>query len=138
MLGSEFSVDLKLSFCHKLKYSNLKSMHRVVYIFDISNLDYFTKRIQSLKSTTLGCKDKGIKISEFVAKIWKTYHFIQDLRGRLSLSCITCQIVILPAYLVRTQISIILSIFVYTIQFELYINLQQSTEIQYSSELFLH
>jgi len=39
--------------------------------------------------TTLGCKDKGIKISDFVAKIWKKHNLIQDSRGRLSLSCIT-------------------------------------------------
>ena len=51
-------------------------------------LDYFTKRILSLKSTTLGCKDKDIKISEFVAKIWKTHHLVKDSRSRLSLSCL--------------------------------------------------
>ena len=47
--------------------------------FDVSNLDYYS--LKYLRSKTLGCKDKGIRKSEFVTKtqfLCKVNHEVQE------------------------------------------------------------
>ena len=66
--GQKVEYHIKdMSMCHKLKFANPFIFAPYGVSFDILNWDYFIHSLHYRRFMTHGCKDLGIKKSEFVA-----------------------------------------------------------------------